>query len=100
MKRTTKSANDTSFYNDAFTASVADLRKICGEPLMEDNLGDDKVNFEWEMETKDGDVFTIYDWKEYRTLSEHERIEWHIGGKNGNITSTALNEIADALNNI
>ena len=100
MKHTTKATNDTSFHRDTFNASVADLRIICGIPVMECNDGSDKVNFEWEMETEDGDVFTIYDWKEYRTLSETESIEWHIGGKNGNITSTALNEIADALNNI
>ena len=100
MKRTTKTANGTSFYNDTFNASVADLRTICGIPVMECNDGSDKVNFEWEMETEDGDAFTIYDWKEYRSLSETESIEWHIGGHNGNVTSTALNEIADALNNI
>ena len=100
MKHTTKTANGTSFHNDTFNASVADLRIICGIPVMEHNDGSDKVNFDWVMETEDGDVFTIYDWKEYRTLSEHENIEWHIGGENGNITSTALNEIADALNNI
>ena len=100
MKRTTKTANGTSFYNDTFNASVADLRKICGIPVMECNDGSDKVNFEWEMETEDGDVFTIYDWKEYRTLSETESIEWHIGGDNGSVTDIAVNEIADALNNI
>lgn len=100
MKPTTKTSNDTSFYNDTFNASVIDLRQICGEPVMECNDGSDKVNFEWEMETEDGDVFTIYDWKEYRKISEHESIEWHIGGNNGDTTYTALNEIADALNNI
>jgi hypothetical protein len=52
------------------------------------------------MENSDGWVFTIYDWKEYRSLSENEIIEWHVGGHNGQITKQAVNEIADALNNL
>ena len=100
MKNTTRSSNGTSFYNDTFHASVTDLRQICGAPICEDNLGDDKVNFEWIMETDSGDVFTIYDWKEYRILEETEIIEWHIGGHGGNVTEQALNEIATELNDL
>lgn len=100
MKPTRKTTHDTSFHNDAFYASVADLTQICGAPTFKNNSGFKKINFEWVMETENGDVFTIYDWKEYRRISEYERIEWHIGGNNGDVTYTALNEIADALNNI
>lgn len=100
MIKTTKTANGTSFHNDVFNASVSDLRKILGEPDYDGNSGDDKVNFEWTMETDNGDVFTVYDWKEYRILDEDEIIEWHIGGHNGAITYAALNEIAEALNEL
>jgi hypothetical protein len=100
MNSTTQSANGTSFHGDTFRASVADLRQICGEPYSEQNDGSDKVNFDWIMETEDGEVFTIYDWKEYRTLSETEIIEWHVGGHSGSTTSQAVNEIATALNNL
>lgn len=100
MKKTTKTANGTSFHNDVFNASVSDLRKILGEPKYVDNSGEDKVNFEWVIETDNGDVFTVYDWKEYRVLDEDEIIEWHIGGDNGAITYTALNEIAGELNEL
>jgi hypothetical protein len=100
MKQTSQSANGTSFHNDTFNASVSDLRQILGEPADDNNSGEDKVNFEWEMETEAGDVFTVYDWKEYRKLDEHEIIEWHIGGHSGSVTDQAVNEIAGALNEL
>jgi hypothetical protein len=52
------------------------------------------------METEDGTIFTVYDWKEYRRLEEGEDIEWHVGGRSGADTEKALNEIAEALNNL
>jgi hypothetical protein len=83
-----------------FTATVADLRKILGEPQCEQNDGQDKCNFDWTMETEDGTVFTVYDWKEYRRLEEDEDIEWHVGGRSGADTEKALNEIDEALDNL
>lgn len=100
MQKTTKSTGGTSFHDDVFNASVNDLIQILGEPDYVDNSGEDKVNFEWEMETEDGEVFTVYSWKEYRPISKTEIIEWHIGGLSGNVTSKALDEIAGALNNL
>lgn len=98
MKQTNKSTNRSSFHNETFYASVEDLRKILGEPKCEQN--DAKVNFVWGMETEDGTVFTVYDWKEYRKLEEDEEIEWHVGGFSREDTSKALNEIAEALNSL
>ena len=100
MKQTNKSANGTSFHDTTFIATVADLRKILGEPQCEQNDGQDKCNFDWTMETEDGTVFTVYDWKEYRRLEEDEDIEWHVGGRSGADTEKALNEIDEALNNL
>jgi hypothetical protein len=97
MKQTNKSANGTSFHDTTFTASVADLRKILGEPQCEQNDGRDKCNFDWTMETEDGTIFTVYDWKEYRRLEEDEDIEWHVGGHSGLDTRKALEEIGEAL---
>jgi hypothetical protein len=97
MKITDKSANGTSFYDDTFTATVADLRRVLGQPKFESNDGQDKVNFDWIMETEGGEPFTVYDWKYYRPLGEDELIEWHIGGNSGLVTEQALNEIASAL---
>ena len=100
MKATFKSATGTSFHDSTVSATVQDLRKILGIPREEQNDGKDKVNFEWVMETDDGEVFTVYDWKEYRKLKEDEEIEWHIGGDSGRITEKALEEIEESLQNI
>jgi len=97
MKQTDKSANGTSFHNHTFTATVDDLRNVLGQPQFESNDGEDKNNFDWIMETEDGEVFTVYDWKEYRRLEEDEVIEWHIGGRSGADTEKALLEIREAL---
>ena len=100
MKQTDKSANGTSFHNHTFTATVDDLRNVLGQPKFESNDGQDKVNFDWIMETEDGEPFTVYDWKEYRQLDENEDIEWHIGGRSGLTTGQALSEITKALDSI
>ena len=97
MKQTDKSADGTSFHNHTFTATVDDLRNVLGQPQFESNDGEDKNNFDWIMETEDGEPFTVYDWKEYRRLEEDEVIEWHIGGRSGLITEKALLEIRKAL---
>lgn len=97
MKQTNKETNGTSFYGITFTATVQDLRKVLGEPTFETNDGEDKVNFEWEMETEDGEVFTVYGYREDRRLNEYEDIEWHIGGHDSLTTMKAAEEIDEAL---
>jgi hypothetical protein len=97
MRKTEKSTYYTSFHDTTVGTTVHTLRELLGEPMCEDNTGEDKINFEWVMETNNGDVFTVYDWKEYKILHEHEIIEFHIGGKSKAITEQAKNEIYDAL---
>lgn len=97
MKPTKKSVNLTSFHNTVVHATVRQLRQILGEPACEQNDGEDKVNFEWEMETESGTPFTVYDWKEYRQIGEDEEIEWHIGGRRSIETEEAAIEISNAL---
>jgi hypothetical protein len=93
MKPTFKSTGGTSFFGTELVASVNELKHILGEPYYNGNDGEDKINFEWEMETNKGDVFTVYDWKEYRSIGLDEAIVWHIGGKSKTITDNALLEI-------
>lgn len=100
MKPTRKSTCGTSFYDTVIYATVEQLRQVLGEPVCEQNDGEDKVNFEWEMETEDGTVFTVYDWKEYRSLREDEGIHWHIGGNRSIDTEKAADEINRALNQL
>ncbi len=92
-KLSNKTANGTSFHNSVILASVNEIIEILGEPQYQSNDGEDKVNFEWDCETEEGDVFTIYDWKEYRPISKDEEIKWHIGGDSRLITSKALKEL-------
>ena len=97
MKPTRKSMGETSFHDTVVHATVEQLRQVLGEPVCEQNDGEDKVNFEWEMETDGGAPFTVYDWKEYRVLDENEEIEWHIGGRRSIETAQAAIEISNAL---
>jgi hypothetical protein len=97
MQKTLQSMDGTSFHNTTIKCSVSTLIKVLGEPDCAMNDGEDKVNFEWYMETDNGDVFTVYDWKEYRSLNENEMIQWHIGGENRNVTEQAAREIRDAI---
>ena len=97
MKKTNKEVNGTSFHDSVIKCSVSTLKKVLGEPEYDGNDGQDKVNFEWTMETNDGDVFTVYDWKEYRSINEDEVIEWHIGGHTKSATEKAKYEIREAI---
>jgi len=95
MKQTFKNPTGTSFHKTTILATVNQLSKIFGVPTM--GGIEDKVTHEWEMETDEGDVFTVYDWKEYREFGDDEQIEWHIGGKSVAITERAKQEILNVL---
>lgn len=97
-KSTNQDTSGTSFHMTVIVTSVNELISALGEPQYAANDGNDKVNFEWHCQTDEGDVFTIYDWKEYRSISNDEQIEWHIGGDNASITSTAAVELEFLLN--
>jgi hypothetical protein len=97
-KKTYKNVDGTSFQNVTFKASVQDLTNVFGEPD-DNNTGEDKVNFVWDMETENGDVFTIYDWKEYRKIDLDEQIEWHIGSHSREISGEAQYEVMRELGN-
>jgi hypothetical protein len=99
-KKTEKSADGTSFHGTVINATINEITRSIGEPQYD--AGRDvkypiylfgKVTVEWTCETKDGDVFTIYDWKEYRFFDEDDIIEFHIGGHSEEITKRALEEL-------
>jgi hypothetical protein len=96
-KLSNKSSNGTSFHDTVIRTTVNKLSNALGEAQCFDNTGDDKVNFEWDCETENGDVFTIYDWKEYRPIGSDEMIEFHIGGKNKSITEQAKRELLEII---
>jgi len=98
-KKTYKNVDGTSFHGVTIRATVEQLTNAFGEPD-DNNTGEDKVNFVWDMETEEGDVFTIYDWKHYRSLDLDEVIEWHIGSFSKSISNIAKMEIQKYLNNL
>jgi hypothetical protein len=97
MARLSNKNASTSFHFTTIRTTVNKLTSALGEAQSIDNSGDDKVNFDWNCETEDGDVFTIYDWKEYRSISEDELIEFHIGGESKSITEKAKRELLEML---
>lgn len=96
-KLSNQSGTGTSFYDTVITCTYNQLVQAIGEPQHSDNTGEDKTNFDWTCELNDGQVFTIYDWKEYRPLKLDEIIEWHIGGDNHIVTEQALIELTARL---
>ena len=65
-------AVDTSLQGHIFN-SYEGLKKIFGAPIIS---RDDKVECEWVVELENGDIATIYSWKE----RYDECYKWHIGG--------------------
>lgn len=97
LKKSTKESSGTSYFGSNIITTVNDLIQLFGAPYSEDNSGEDKVNFEWELEDEDGKFITIYDWKEYRKLRLNEKIIFHIGGENEFITRKAQSELIQLL---
>jgi hypothetical protein len=98
MKRTTKSSDGTSFHNVTIKTTINELVRVLGGPTYQGNDGEDKVNIEWVCETENGDVVTIYDWKEYRVLELDEKIEFHLGGHSKMHTFDGKEELVALLN--
>ena len=74
--------NGTRFHNHDFLAAIEDIEKVCGKVMYTESDIREKTQNEWEMQSKDGTPFTIYDWKEYREYDKQEKINWHIGAEN------------------
>ena len=98
MKKTEKSANGTSFHNTTITTSINELTRVLGEPSYTGDFSEDKVTVEWICETIEGEVVTIYDWKEYRWIDKDEKIEFHLGGLRKIHTLNGKEELTTLLN--
>ena len=97
MKKTNKSSNGTSFHSVTIESTVDKLTKVLGEPDYVDNSGEDKVNYSWDLETNEGDVVTLYTWKEYRPIEVDEDILFNIGGMARNHTILGKQELTELL---
>ena len=98
MKKTDKLTFGASFFNETIEATSEQLWELFGEPSFNDNTGSDKVNLEWVLEDEEGNIITIYDWKEYRRIFDDEIIGWHIGGKEKLHTIKAKMKLEELLN--
>ena len=87
--------NGTSWHGHTVTATVNQLKEVCGTPYY--GHPDDKTQHEWTMTTEDGTPFTIYDWKEYRQYSNDEAIDWHIGGHQSKDAIKGMKELKTSL---
>lgn len=71
--------NGTSFHGDTILASCNDIRSRLDIDVAYYGSGDEKTNFEFDLELEDGTPFTIYDWKEGDWVDEDTKLYYHIG---------------------
>lgn len=96
-KHTNKDSSGTSFHSTTIITNVGKLIKLFPDSYTGDNKGNDKVNFDFCLETSKGDVFTIYDWKYYRPIGMYEPVTFNIGGFSREVTETAKRELLEIL---
>jgi hypothetical protein len=97
-KSTSKSSSCTSFFGVTFQATPQQLIDLFPNSYHSQNDGRDKTNFDFTLETESGDVFTIYDWKEYMPLAMSAMIDWHIGSFNEQTCMQGKAEVLELLN--
>jgi hypothetical protein len=89
----TDNIGGTSWYGLTLIATPNEIIKALEEPhFVDENVGE-KVSLEWDYETEDGLVFTIYDWKEYLQPSALHRdsfYKFHIGVKESTDNSRVI----------
>ncbi len=94
MKKATNAQINGTCFKGVVKCSYNKLVSVFGEPNSGPS-GDGKVLNEWVMETDDGDVVTIYDWKtdiDYSTEPD-ELYEWHIGGHKSCVVTAVHNKL-------
>lgn len=91
MKLSDKDASGTSFFGSTILASYNQLCNAIGGPPQGGGCG--KSIYDWTCENEDGDVVTVYDWKEYRDFGKDEQVYFHIGGRNKESTEKAKAEL-------
>lgn len=96
-KFTRKTSGGTSFHGTTLKATPRQLIDLFPNSYYEENDGRDKINFDFTLETEDGDVFTIYDWKYYRPLDMDEQILWHLGAKRQSVAEKGKVEVLALL---
>ena len=89
--------NGSSFFETTIRTTpnaLIALAKRVGADYHEHNDGMDKTNFDFTFESKHG-VFTVYDWKKYRSLELDKHIDFHIGGFSKAVTEQSKDALMD-----
>lgn len=81
----------TSFHFGYVKGTAEEISKVLGP--CEDSY-DDNTCREWDRKVN-GIVFTIYDYKEYKDISDSDVIEYHIGTKTDKETERVVNILKD-----
>jgi hypothetical protein len=88
--QTQVSTGGTSYVGE-IKADYKDLKRIFGRPLGES--GDGKTDAEWEIAFEDGEVATIYNWKDGKNyngasgIAKTKITNWHVGGHSKGVVS-------------
>lgn len=93
IKNTKKSANGTSFFGDTITTTPNKLINLFPSTC---DRNVEKTNFNFTLENSNGDVFTIYDWKQ-SCPDLNENVDFHIGGISKEITEHSRIELLQLL---
>lgn len=93
IKKASKPASGTSFFDTTITTSVGRLIELFPNSYSR-NMA--KTNYYFILENSDGDVFTVYDWK--RPLPTlNEEIVFNIGGHSSEITEKSKLELLEII---
>ena len=95
IEKSEKSTNGTSFYGDVIVTTANKLTEIFGES----EGSSDKTIYLWSLEDENGDVFTIYDYKNYGGLGFDAVESFHIGAHSGKIANKVKIELEKLINN-
>lgn len=88
MKPTNKSASGTSYWEDTLTTTVNEIKRAFSDAIDDGGDGGYKSRHGFIFETDNGDIVTIYDYK-VGPFNDNDIVEFHIGGKSKEITSSA-----------
>jgi hypothetical protein len=102
MKPTNKSLSGTSSFYQTVETTIEKLIQAIGQPTYDGrgkgyDADADKTQVEWDLETSTGEVISLYDYKEYKWLSNNEVVKFHIGSYNLEASVFAKTELENLL---
>jgi hypothetical protein len=90
----TKSVVGTSYHGINIETTASKLNKKYGKSEVS---GDGKTQREWNLETNDGEPFTVYDYKEGRKIKLSEVYQYHIGAMDEQTAAKVRRELKSDL---